>query len=195
MSGLEGAKGGGGMDSLQHHFLLATPGMDGGFFSRTVTYLCDHNQDGAMGLVINRPLDVSTLEIFEQLEITVSERACHHDVHLGGPVQMEHGFILHQGDQSWNSSVRVADDIWISTSRDILEAIAQCRGPERFMIALGYAGWAPGQLEEELARNCWLTVPASSDILFDSPAEQRLSQASQRLGIDIDLMFSGIGHA
>jgi putative transcriptional regulator len=195
MSDLARATGVGEMDSLQHHFLLATPGMDGGFFSRTVTYLCDHNPDGAMGLVINRPLDVSTLEIFEQLEISVSDSMRHHNVLLGGPVQMEHGFILHQGDQSWDSSIRVADDIWISTSRDILQAIAQCRGPERFVIALGYAGWGPGQLEGELARNCWLTVPASSDILFDSPTEQRLSQAAQRLGIDIDLMFSGVGHA
>lgn len=182
-------------DSLRDHLLIATPGLSEGFFARTVTYICEHGESGAMGIVINQPLEVELCEILEHLEIEIIEPPHDETVLAGGPVQIDHGFVLHADKGNWESSLRVNDDIWLTTSRDILVAIGAGRGPSQHLVALGYAGWGPGQLEEELAQNSWLTVAADPDILFRTPYDQRLAAAGKRLGIDIHLMSGQAGHA
>jgi putative transcriptional regulator len=182
-------------DSLRDHLLIATPALSEGFFTRTVTYICEHGESGAMGIVINQPLEVELSEILEHLELKVTRTHPDQTVLAGGPVQIDHGFVLHRGHREWESSMSVGRDVLLTTSRDILTAIAQGDGPEDFLIALGYAGWSAGQLEEELTQNCWLTVPADSDLLFQTPCESRLQAAGRKLGIDIDLMSGEAGHA
>ncbi len=182
-------------DSLRDHFLIATPALSEGFFTRTVTYICEHGESGAMGIVINQPLEVELTEILEHLDIEVSCKPTDETVLAGGPVQIEHGFVLHRGAGDWESSLKVSDQVWLTTSRDILVAIAAGEGPAEHLVALGYAGWEAGQLEDELAQNSWLTVKANPEILFNIPLEQRLSAAGQQLGIDISLMSGEAGHA
>lgn len=182
-------------DSLRDHLLIATPALSEGFFARTVTYICEHGESGAMGIVINQPLDVELGEILEHLEIDGHNANSSETVFAGGPVQIDHGFVLHRQQGNWDSSMRVNGDIWLTTSRDILVALGAGEGPADHLVALGYAGWGAGQLEEELAQNSWLTAPADPDILFDIPHERRLQAAGRRLGIDIDLMSGEAGHA
>ncbi len=181
---------------LRDHFLLAMPSLNEGLFSHSVTYLCEHGESGAMGLVINQPLDLSVAEIFEHLKIRPSRDFSDEPVMAGGPVQLDHGFVLHRGaGKHWDASLTVTDDITLTTSRDILVAIADGSGPQEYLIALGYAGWSAGQLEEELSRNSWLTVPADSDILFATPWQRRMSAAAGALGIDMNLISAQAGHA
>jgi len=182
-------------DSLRDHLLIATPALSEGFFARSVTYICEHGESGAMGIVINQPLEVELAEIMEHLDIEVTEPLGDQTVLAGGPVQIDHGFILHRPKGEWEASLKVSDEVWLSTSRDILAAIASGAGPEDHLIALGYAGWGPGQLEEELAENSWLTVAADPGILFNTPSEDRLMAAGKHLGIDIRLMSGEAGHA
>jgi putative transcriptional regulator len=183
-------------DCLRDHFLLAMPSLDQGIFAHSITYICEHGESGAMGIVINQPLDLSVGEIFEHLQISSRQDFSDMPVMAGGPVQIDHGFVLHRKcDRSWEASLRVTSEITLTTSRDILRAIAEEEGPQDHLIALGYAGWAAGQLEQELAENSWLTMPADSDILFAVPAEQRLSAAAARLGIDMNLISGEAGHA
>ena len=182
-------------DSLRDHLLIATPAIEGGFFNRSVTYLCEHGESGAMGVVINQPLDVELTEIFEHLDLPNEHAPADNTVLAGGPVQVEHGFVLHTGEPRWDSTMAVGRDVLLTTSRDILAAIASGTGPEQYLVALGYAGWSAGQLEEELAQNSWLTVPASNAILFGTALEDRLAAAGRLLGIDIDLMSGQAGHA
>lgn len=183
-------------DCLRDHFLLAMPGLSEGIFSHSITYICEHGESGAMGIVINQPLDLSVAEIFEHLQITPRQDFSEIPVMAGGPVQIDHGFVLHRRCQkNWEASLKVTSDITLTTSRDILRAIADDSGPQEHLIALGYAGWAAGQLEQELAENSWLSLPADADIIFSTPAEHRLGAAAAQLGIDMNLISSDAGHA
>lgn len=183
-------------DSLRDHFLLAMPGLDTGLFSGSITYICEHGEAGAMGLVINQPLDLSLAEIFDHLDIAVAPNFRDRTVLAGGPVQVDHGFVLHPGDEdSWDCTLRVTDRMRMTTSQDVLRAIAAGDGPADYLVALGYAGWSAGQLEEEIASNSWLSLPADHRIIFDTPIEQRVSAAASALGVDMNLMSAQAGHA
>ena len=183
-------------DCLRDHFLLAMPCLSEGIFSQSITYICEHGESGAMGIVINRPLDLSVSEIFEHLQIDSDRDFSDLPVMAGGPVQMDHGFVLHRYcDKTWEASLKVTPEITLTTSRDILRAIANDNGPQDHLIALGYAGWTAGQLEQELAENSWLTLPGSSDIIFSTPADERLGAAGALLGIDMNLISGQAGHA
>ena len=149
-----------------------------------------------MGIVINQPLELSVAEIFEHLQIKADPKTSQYPVMAGGPVQIDHGFVLHRNcDTSWEASLKVTQEITLTTSRDILRAIAEGTGPSDHLIALGYAGWSAGQLEEELAHNSWLTLPADSDIIFSTPYQQRASAAAAMLGVDMNLISGQAGHA
>ncbi len=188
--------------SLRNHFLIAMPHLEDSNFSGTVTYICEHNEDGALGIVINKPLEqLEVAELFAQLELpnpnsglSEYEEVVSH-IYEGGPVHHERGFIVHTGSANWDSSLQVSDELSLTTSVDILDAIANRRGPQQFLIALGCAGWEGGQLEKELQENTWLTCPANSTVLFDSPVEGKLQAAAGLLGIDINLLSSQAGHA
>jgi putative transcriptional regulator len=183
-------------DCLRDHFLLAMPSLDEGIFAHSITYICEHGESGAMGIVINQPLDLSVGEIFEHLQIDARRDFTEVPVLAGGPVQIDHGFVLHRnGSKHWEASLKVTPEITLTTSRDILRAIANDAGPPDHLIALGYAGWSAGQLERELAENSWLTLPANSDIIFSTPTEQRLCAAAAQLGIDMNLISGEAGHA
>jgi len=164
---------------LANHFLIAMPGLTDPNFAQTVIYVCEHNSEGAMGIVINRPLDISLGEVLKQLDLewpgdAVAER----EVFAGGPVEEQRGFVLHEPVGQWDGTFITSGDIGVTSSKDILEAIALNQGPERFMVALGYAGWGAGQLEQEMSQNAWLSGPADRDILFDTPASARLEAAA-----------------
>jgi len=182
--------------SLANHFLIAMPALLDPNFARTVTYLCEHDQHGAMGLIINRPLELSVHELLAQLEIEFTDgRFAATPVFQGGPVQTERGFVLHQPVGRWEATLPITDDVGMTVSRDILEAIAQGDAPERFLVALGYAGWGAGQLEHEMVENAWLSGPADAGVIFDEPVEQRWALSAAHLGIDLSLLSSDIGHA
>lgn len=181
------------LSSLRNQFLIAMPGLRGSEFAGALAYVCDHTADGALGLVINRPLDIRLDELLDQMDL--AEVTCDQPVFNGGPVQLERGFVLHRGGCRWQHSMAISDSICLTTSRDILGAIGQGEGPKDFMLALGYAGWSPGQLEEEIASNAWLTCPADDDLLFEIPWDQRLEVAMRRLGIDPAQLSSSVGHA
>jgi len=184
------------MKSLKHQFLISMPSMAESSFSHTVTYICEHDAEGAMGLIINRPTDVQLDEIFNQLDINDETRAHASDpIYSGGPVQTDRGFILHPNDKQWESTIKIAGNISLTTSKDILAAIARDEGPQDCLVALGYAGWSPGQLEEELADNFWILAPANEDIIFNTPSEQRLNAAVAQLGISLEQLSPHIGHA
>lgn len=187
-------------ECLQDHFLLAMPSMDAGMFSGSITYICEHGEAGAMGLVINQPLDLPLSEVFEHLNIDAAH-ALERDfealaVLAGGPVQVDHGFVLHSpGRWRWESTLKITEHVHLTTSQDVLKAIASGSGPKHYLIALGYAGWSAGQLESEIANNHWLTLPAESRVLFDTPLEQRVGVAAASLGIDMNLVSTQVGHA
>jgi putative transcriptional regulator len=182
--------------SLKDHFLLAMPTLTQGIFCQSITYICEHGAAGAMGIVINQPLELSIHEIFEHLHIEDNGSFDDDPVMAGGPVQMDHGFVLHRHCQlEWEASLQVTDTVKLTTSRDILAAIAAGEGPKDYLIALGYAGWAAGQLEDEIAENSWLSLPADSDIIFATPYDQRLEAAAARLGVDMNLISGQAGHA
>jgi len=183
------------LGNLRNQFLIAMPSLNESIFSHTITYICDHSDDGAMGLVINQPLGINMSEIYQQLECTDVDHHRDEAVLCGGPVQPERGFILHTPDQRWESSLAVSEDIMLTASRDIIDAMSRNQGPDKFLVALGYAGWDAGQLEDEIANNAWLTLPAEASILFDTPIEQRWSAASKSLGIDLNLISGIAGHA
>lgn len=185
------------MESLENHFLIAMPDLHDSFFERTVTYICEHNEDGAMGLIINQPADVPLSKLLEQIEIKVPGESAlsRAPVYTGGPVGTDRGFVLHTPQDGWRSSLRMSNDIMVTTSRDILQAFGSAHAPENFILTLGYSGWDAGQLEEELANNSWLTIPAEADILFDTPSSERWQKAAEKLGIDIWQLAPGAGHA
>lgn len=182
--------------SLNNQLLIAMPGMADPNFSSTVTLICEHNADGALGIVINRPTNLSLGGLFEQLEVRPTDEAAGRNPVLdGGPVARERGFVLHQPGGHYESSVAVSSDVQLTLSRDILDAIATGAGPSKSLVALGYAGWEPGQLEAEMLANTWLSVPASPEIIFDVPFSQRWLSAAEVLGIDINRMSPHAGHA
>ena len=172
------------------------PGMQDPTFSTTVTLICEHNDEGALGIVINRPLTLKLGGLFEQLDLTDADPAKIDDpVLLGGPVGPERGFVLHDGNRDFENSIAVSGEINLTLSRDILDAMAAGEGPNRSLVALGYAGWEPGQLENEMLANSWLSVPATTDIVFDTPFSDRWTQAAQTIGIDISKIAPDAGHA
>jgi putative transcriptional regulator len=186
------------MDSLQNHFIIAMPNLNDPYFERSVTFICEHNESGAMGLVINQPIDLSLEGMLKQIKIeTIPDTLNNKPIFAGGPVARERGFVLHRRDMesSWASSVNISETISLTTSKDILEAIGMDTGPEHFLVSLGYAGWEAGQLEEELQSNAWLTIPADPDILFDTPIHKRWEYATEKLGINPWQITSDIGHA
>lgn len=185
------------MQSLKNHFLLAMPHLEDAHFAGSLSYLCDHDDNGTMGVIVNRPLDLTLDALFEQLDLG-GDDSPHRDapVYFGGPVHKDRGFILHHGSsQPWDSSIQVAEGIALTTSMDMLQALAAGRGPERFLVCLGCAGWEAGQLENELKDNAWLTVEGRAHILFEVPPEQRLHAAAGSLGIDLNLMSREAGHS
>lgn len=182
--------------NLTNHFIIAMPGLMDDNFNHTVTYICEHNENGSFGIVINRKSDITLDEIIHQMEIEPDKSiAPGKHIYHGGPVQQERGFILHTPVGIWNSSLKINDQLALTTSRDILEAIAHNEGPEQSIIALGYAGWSPGQLEHEIANNTWLNCPAEEQIIFDIPAEKRWQASADLLGIDLKLLSNDTGHA
>lgn len=181
--------------SLRNHFLIAMPGLNDSSFAHTVTYICEHSDKGAMGVVINTATPMQLKEIFAQMELADAAEAGDQIVMSGGPVQPERGFVLHPSDSKWQSTLEVSPDISLTASRDIIVALAEGRGPKQYLITLGYAGWGEGQLEEEIASNSWLTVQADKEIIFNTPFEQRWTAAAQTLGIDVNLISSTAGHA
>jgi putative transcriptional regulator len=180
---------------LSNQFLMAMPGMVDGEFAGTVIYLCEHGPKGALGLVINRPTDLSVAGLLEKidlkLEIALPQNA---SVYFGGPVHTDRGFVLHSPAGSFSSSIQLGQ-LALTTSRDVLQAVAEGNGPEKMLVTLGYAGWGAGQLENELAQNAWLTVPASPDVIFSTPPEDRYSAALKLLGIDPAMLSGVAGHA
>ncbi len=182
--------------NLTNHFLIAMPRLEDPNFFHTVTYMCEHTRDGAMGIVINRPMELHLADIFEQLDIKIGSAGIgEQPVYLGGPVQSDRGFVLHDSGSNWNSTMRINDEISVTTSLDILEAIASDEGPKKSLVALGYAGWGAGQLESELAQNAWLSGPAESDIIFNRPSQERWQAAADLLGVDLSLLSGDTGHA
>ncbi len=181
---------------LSHQFLIAMPTLADPNFFQTVTYITEHNANGALGLVINRPLNLTLNQLLEHLNLS-SDRpeVAEIPVYHGGPVQPEQGFVLHSPVGHWGATLRVNNDIGITTSRDILQAVARGEGPDHLLVALGYAGWGPGQLEQEMADNAWLSSPFDFDIVFATPSDQRWLAAAALLGIDLNLLSSHVGHA
>jgi putative transcriptional regulator len=187
---------------LTGHFIIAMPGLLDENFNHTVTYICEHDENGTFGITINRETDITVNEIIAQMEAK-NEKKIPHDqgssgsqsVYLGGPVQQGRGFILHRPLGNWNSTLKINDRMALTTSRDILEAIARNEGPKQSMIALGYAGWGAGQLEQELAANTWLSCPAEEQIIFNTPASKRWQAAADLLGVDLQLLSNESGHA
>lgn len=181
--------------SLRGHFLIAMPNLLDPNFYHSVTYICSHDEGGAMGIVINNPLDVSLKDLLQHLEIEVEGDFTDRALLLGGPVDPERGFVVHRPGGRWDASLKVSSDVAITTSRDILHAIAQQQGPDSAFVALGYAGWSAGQLEEEILDNAWLSVPATAQVLFDTPIEQRWQAAAALIGFDIHQLSGEAGRA
>lgn len=183
-------------DSLSNQLLIAMPGMADPNFSTTVTLICEHNSEGALGIIINRPMVLNLGGLFDQLDLINTDHALAESPVLnGGPVACERGFVLHNPGQSYESTVAVSPDIQLTLSRDVIDAMATGSGPEKSLIALGYAGWDAGQLEEEMLNNAWLTVPANPEVIFDVPFADRWSFAARSIGIDIQKMSVDAGHA
>ena len=181
---------------MTNQFLIAMPGLIDPNFYRTVTYVCAHSAEGAMGIVINRPSNISLGEVLSQMELEARDPTINEmPVFQGGPVHRDRGFIVYRPLGHWDSMIKVSDTCGIATSRDILEAMCRGKGPENTLVALGYAGWGAGQLEQELAENAWLSGPADENILFNLPAEERWHRAAGLLGVDIDRLSSEAGHA
>ncbi len=184
-----------GTSYLNNQFLIAMPTLGDPNFFHTVTYICQHNEHGALGIVINRPAEMKLGEIFKQMKIEATHAESNDlPVFAGGPVQPERGFVIHSPGASWDSTLVVSDAIALTTSRDILEALAAGRGPDKVLVALGYAGWGEGQLEHEIKQNAWLNTPCDLHILFDLPLSQRWNAAAEQLGIEISLLTGPAGH-
>ena len=182
--------------NLTHHFLIAMPNMADPYFSKTLTYVCEHNERGALGLVVNRPIDMTLQALFERLSLTLKHKDLSDaPIYFGGPVQTDRGFVLHEPTGNWQSTLRVRDAIGLTTSKDILEAVGRGEGPQKMLVTLGYAGWDAGQLEHELGQNAWLTVEAKDAIIFDLPSEERLPAAMELLGVDYARLADSAGHA
>ena len=189
--------------NLTNQFLIAMPGMGDGTFAGTVVYLCEHTAKGALGLVINKPIDITLKNLFEKVELTLDrEDLAESPVYFGGPVQTERGFVLHErlgGEGAegghYNSSLQIPGGLEMTTIKDVLEALSNGAGPKRVLITLGYSGWGAGQLEDEMSRNGWINVGAEPGIIFDTPVEERYGRALSLLGIDAGMLSQEAGHA
>ena len=189
-----------GSINLTNQFLIAMPGMAGETFSGSVIYMCEHTEKGALGLVINKPIDIKLKNLFEKVELTLDrDDLADAPVYFGGPVQTERGFVLHErlGENGghYNSSLQIPGGLEMTTSKDVLEALSHGAGPKRVLVTLGYSGWGAGQLEEEMSRNGWINVDAEPGIIFDTPVSQRYGKALSLLGIDASMLSSDAGHA
>ncbi|WP_442951806.1 YqgE/AlgH family protein [Oryzomicrobium sp.] len=181
---------------LTDHFLIAMPAMADPYFAKSLVYLCEHNERGALGLVVNRPLDMTLAELFEKVDLTLDAPGfAAQPVYFGGPVQTDRGFVLHRPVGGFQSTLAVGDKIGLTSSRDVLQSIGGTGEPAEVLVSLGYAGWGPGQLEDEIMQNAWLTVPADPDVLFVLPPEERLPAALQKLGVNLAFLAGGAGHA
>jgi len=191
--------------NLTHHFLIAMPGMEDASFARSVVYLCEHSERGALGLIINKPTDISLEGLFEKVDLTLGRAdLTHQPVFLGGPVQTERGFVLHEPvvvegidpeESLYASTLTVPGGLEMTTSKDVLEALSSGGGPRRVLVTLGYSAWGEGQLESEIAGNSWLTVDADAGLIFDSPVEQRYDRALKLLGLEAWMLAPDAGHA
>jgi len=182
--------------SLKGQFLMAMPGLVDPNFQQTVTCMCEHNEQGAMGLVVNRLHSALTAkDIFEELKIRHSPATEKIPIHIGGPVHIAEIFVLHGPPFDWEGSLRITPNLALSNTRDIIESIASGKGPTSFIITLGCAGWGPGQLEEEIKQNAWLTVPVFEENIFKMPVENRWEEAVRKMGIDPALLSGAAGHA
>lgn len=189
-------------NSLQNQFLLSMPQLLDPNFRGTLSYICEHDEFGAMAITINRPSEIMLYELLEQLDIPITADSIQaspennqHAIYIGGPVQQDRGFILHTDKRTWQSTLEINEHMRLTTSKDILEAIAKGDGPEHFIITLGYAGWSEGQLEEELLANAWLNCPADDEILFHTKNEDKLSKTMQKIGINSSQLNGQVGHA
>ena len=191
---------------LKHHFLIAMPGLEDALFGRSVVYVCEHSPKGAMGLIVNKPGELSLQDLFDKLDMPLRrDDLAARPVLQGGPVQTERGFVLHEpihmedptqdGGSIYASTLQVPGGLEMTTSRDVLEALSGGAGPRRVLVTLGYAAWGEGQLESELAENAWLTVPAQASVVFDTPLEQRYDQALALLGLSSWMLSPEAGHA
>lgn len=180
---------------FKNQFLIAMPGLEDENFSHTVSLLCEHNDAGAIGLVINKPTELKLGEMMEQMGLEHEALAEDAIVYWGGPVQPERGFVIHRRPGGWESSLQLAEDLYITTSRDILRAIGKGEGPEHYFVVLGYAGWGAGQLESEVLHNSWLNTPISSQVLFQIPVRDRWQAATRLLGVDVTQLAGHAGHA
>jgi len=185
------------MQDFQNHFLIAMPSLDDPMFKRSVTYICEHNEEGAMGIVINHPISVKVAELLQQLEIAYSADSPVAKSHVcaGGPVQNDRGFVLHTPKAGYQSSMQLSDQLMVTTSKDILLDLTTERAPDKFLLALGYAGWTAGQLEQEIADNSWLIVPADNQIIFDVSHAQKWQSATASIGINPWQLSAIAGHA
>ncbi|NIF34253.1 YqgE/AlgH family protein [Enterobacter sp. Cy-643] len=186
--------------NLQHHFLIAMPALQDPLFKRSVVYICEYNDEGAMGIIINKPLENLQVDgVLEKLKIEPDPRdetiRLDKPVFIGGPLAEDRGFILHSPPDNFGSSIRISDDTVITTSRDVLETLGTAKQPKEVIVALGYASWEKGQLEQEIMENSWLTAPASAEILFHTPISERWREAARLIGIDIHTMPNEAGHA
>ena len=183
-------------DNLTGHFLIAMPSLNDGFFNQAVTYMCEHDESGSFGLIINQETNIPLKQVIKEMKI---ESTAGYDedkpVFIGGPVEQGRGFILHRPAGNWSSSLIVNNDVALTTSKDILQAIANNEGPADCMVALGYAGWSAGQLEQEMADNTWLSCPADEQIIFSTPTEERWKAAAKLIGVDLSLLSNDTGHA
>ncbi len=189
-----------GSINLTNQFLIAMPGMAGDTFAGSVIYLCEHTEKGALGLVINKPIDIKLKNLFEKVELTLDrDDLAEAPVYFGGPVQTERGFVLHEkldGEGGhYNSSLQIPGGLEMTTSKDVLEALSHGAGPKKVLVTLGYSGWGAGQLEDEMKRNSWINVGAQPEIIFDTPVEQRYEKALSLLGIDARMLSQEAGHA
>ena len=186
--------------NLSNQFLIAMPGMADETFAGSVVYLCEHTEKGALGLVINKPIDIKLKNLFDKVELSLDrEELAEQPVYYGGPVQTERGFVLHESMGTaatvYNSTLSVPGGLQMTTSKDVLEALALGAGPKRLLVTLGYSGWGAGQLEDELSRNGWLTVDADPAIIFDTPIAQRYGRAVSLLGFDPAMLSQEAGHS
>lgn len=185
--------------NLTNNLIIAMPGLADPMFEKSVSFICQHTEQGAMGLTINHPTNINLADLLIQLEIPmIADDLDSVPVYLGGPVETGHGFILHTNDtalEAWTQTIKINEQISLSSSRDILIAIAKGEGPSNFLITLGYAGWSKGQIEKEMEQNSWINVPADNDIIFNTPTDKRWESAALKLGIDINLISGDIGHA
>jgi putative transcriptional regulator len=183
-------------DTLANQFLIALPALADSPFARSVTLICQHDEDGAMGVVVNRASEYTLGEVFQQMGIASNDATlCAQPVLAGGPVHPERGFVLHDGTREWDSSLAIAERLYVTTSRDVLEAMARGDGPIQAAVALGCAGWGAGQLEQELIENSWLTAPADPELLFTLPLDARWQAAAGRIGVDMARMTDYSGRA